>query len=107
MAFSGDRVSGPRRDGMAAMANTVSGVIVLGLDDNTREIRGIPAEKPDVLARLFQQRSQARLIRFDEQAVPGISVADLNPKYWKRFRTVISKAEIDRQGRRRYHESDG
>lgn len=27
--------------------------------------------KPDVLARLFQQRSQSRLIRFEEQAVPG------------------------------------
>jgi hypothetical protein len=26
---------------------------------------------PDVLARLFQQRSQSRLIRFEEQAVSG------------------------------------
>ena len=46
--------------------------------------------KPDVLARLFQQRSQARLIRFDEQTVPGAKVEDLNPKLWSRFRTVIS-----------------
>lgn len=46
--------------------------------------------KPDVLARLFQQRSQARLIRFDEQTVPGTSVNDLNPKLWNQFRTVIS-----------------
>ena len=29
---------------------------------------------PDVLARLFQQRSQSRMIRFDELAVPGSSV---------------------------------
>ena len=46
--------------------------------------------KPDVLARLFQQRSQARLIRFDEQTVPGTSLDDLNPKLWERFRTVLS-----------------
>lgn len=34
---------------------------------------------PDVLARLFQQRSQSRLIRFDEQAVPETSLADAGP----------------------------
>lgn len=33
--------------------------------------------QPDVLARLFQQRSQARLIRFEEQAVPGTTIADV------------------------------
>ena len=161
--FSGNRVIGPHKDGMAdelaAMANTATGIIVLGVDDKTKEIRGIPAEKldiiegwlrsicndsidppldcvirklivpdqqvsektilridvprslfvhkspngyfrrigsskremkPDVLARLFQQRSQARLIRFDEQTVPGTKIDDLNPKLWSRFRTVIS-----------------
>jgi len=157
--FSGSKVIGPHKDGMAdelaAMANTASGIIVLGVDDQTREIQGIPLEKldivegwlrsicndaieppldciirklivpgekmilridvprslfvhkspngyfrrigsskremkPDVLARLFQQRSQVRLIRFDEQTVPGTSLDDLNPKLWNRFRTVIS-----------------
>lgn len=34
---------------------------------------------PDVLARLFQQRSQARLIRFDEQAVSGTSLEQADP----------------------------
>ncbi|MDD4836036.1 MAG: ATP-binding protein [Dethiosulfovibrio sp.] len=164
--FSGNRVSGPHRDGMAdelaAMANTVSGVVVLGVDDRTREIEGIPLEKldlledwirsicndsidppldcvirkvaiadgkggevailridvprslfvhkspngyfrrigsskremrPDVLARLFQQRSQARLIRFDEQVVPGTSLSDLEPDLWNRFRTALSPKE--------------
>lgn len=161
--FRGDKVAGPHRDSMAdelaAMANTVMGVIVLGVDDKTREIQGIPPGKldilegwvrsicndaidppldciirklivtdtqgkeknvlridvprslfvhkspngyfrrigssrremkPDVLARLFQQRSQVRLIRFDEQIVPGTSLEDLNPKLWDRFRTAIS-----------------
>lgn len=161
--FSGNRVTGPHRDGMAdelaAMANTAAGIIVLGVDDKTKEIRGIPLEKldvvegwlrsicndsinppldcvirklsvpdqqggetsilrvdvprslfvhkspngyfrrigsskremtPDVLARLFQQRSQVRLIRFDEQVVPGTSINDLKPLLWNRFRTVIS-----------------
>ncbi len=166
--FSGNKVIGTHKDGMAdelaAMANTASGILVLGVDDKTKEIRGIPLEmldvvedwlrsicndsidppldciirklivpdrqsekiilridvprslfvhkspngyfrrigsskremKPDVLARLFQQRSQARLIRFDEQTVPGTSVNDLNPGLWNRFRTLISP-KVDRE----------
>ena len=163
LEFRGDRVVGPHKDGMAdelaAMANTATGIVVLGVDDKSREILGIPPEKidsveswirsicndsitppldcvlrkllvsagqgdekiilridvprslfvhkspngyfrrigsakremkPDVMARLFQQRSQARLIRFDEQTVPGTSLDDLNPKLWERFRTVLS-----------------
>lgn len=160
--FSGNKVIDPHKDGMAdelaAMANTASGIIVLGVDDKTRNIVGIPPDKldsvegwlrtlcndsidppldcvirklivpnqtdekiilridvprslfvhkspngyflrigsskremkPEILARLFQQRSQARLIRFDEQTVPDTAITDLNPKLWNRFRTVIS-----------------
>ena len=33
---------------------------------------------------------QTRLIRFDEQTVPGTSPDDLNPALWRRFRTVLS-----------------
>ena len=164
--FSGNKVTGPHKDGMAdelsAMANTASGIIILGVDDKTREIVGIPPNKldlvedwvrticndsidppldcvirklmvpdhpagektilridvprslfvhkspngyfrrigsskremkPDVLARMFQQRSQARLIRIDEQTVPGTTLDDLNPKLWNRFRTVLSPKE--------------
>ena len=40
---------------------------------------------PEVLARLFQQRSQARLIRFEEQAVPGTSPSDLDPLLARAF----------------------
>lgn len=46
--------------------------------------------KPDVLARLFQQRSQTRLIRFDEQPLANADPDVLVPSLWKRFRTVIS-----------------
>ena len=161
--FRGDKVVGPHRDGMAdelaAMANTASGIVVLGVDDESREICGVPREKldllegwirslcndsidppldcvirkllvpdgrgepqailrvdvprslfvhkspngyfrrigsskremkPEALARLFQQRSQVRLIRFDEQTVPGAGLSDLDPKLWGRFRTVLS-----------------
>jgi predicted HTH transcriptional regulator len=42
---------------------------------------------PDILARLFQQRSQARLIRFEEQAVPFTSPADLDAELCFRFTT--------------------
>jgi len=60
-------------------------------NDCSRRIGSARREmKPDALARLFQQRSQARLIRFDEQTVPGTSLDDLNPKLWERFRTVLS-----------------
>lgn len=40
---------------------------------------------PDVLARLFQQRSQSRLIRFDEQAVPGTSTEQADPLLIRMF----------------------
>lgn len=40
---------------------------------------------PEVLERKFQQRSQSRLIRFDEQAVPGAQLRDLDADLWERF----------------------
>ena len=161
--FSGDKITGPYRnrmaDELAAMANTHTGVVLLGVDDKSKAIHGIPRGKldivetwlrdicndlveppldciirkmqitvedgrekviirvdvprslfvhqspggyfcrigsskrqmkPDVLARLFQQRSQTRLIRFDEQTVLNAKFSDLTPKLWNRFRTVIS-----------------
>jgi ATP-dependent DNA helicase RecG len=41
--------------------------------------------KPEVLARLFQQRSQARLIRFDEVGVPRSRIDDIDPTLKARF----------------------
>ena len=40
---------------------------------------------PEVLARLFQERSQSRVIRFDEAAVPGTSLEDLDRDLARRF----------------------
>ncbi|MBM3334431.1 putative DNA binding domain-containing protein, partial [Candidatus Sumerlaeota bacterium] len=164
VVFSGDRVKEPSRndlaDDIACMANTADAVLVLGVDDKTREVLGIPHERleaveryvyeicndsinppvvfrtlrmelpdatgmlrpvlkvdiprslfvhespggyfhrqgsskrkmpPDLLARLFQQRSQARLIRFEEQVVPDATVADLEEGLWRRF--VGARAE--------------
>lgn len=157
----GQKVVGPGRDDLAdelaALANASDGVLVLGVDDRTREVVGIPPEalpaveayvrelcndsidppldvrivlmelpdlsgtpravvKVDVprslfvhrspggylrrqgsskrvmrteqLARLLQQRSQARLIRFDEQAVPDTGLDSLSEKLWQRFVTA-------------------
>lgn len=42
---------------------------------------------PEQLARLFQQRSQARLVRYDELPVPGTSLAEFDPSLIDRFRT--------------------
>jgi ATP-dependent DNA helicase RecG len=40
---------------------------------------------PDYLARLFQQRSQTRIIRFDEQPVSNAVLDDLQTDLWQRF----------------------
>ena len=47
--------------------------------------------QPEFLARLFQQRSQARIIRFDEQPVPGATLGDLASELWQRFTTGRSR----------------
>lgn len=41
--------------------------------------------KPEVLMRLFQQRSQSRLIRFDETLVPGSTLEDIDRSLLRRF----------------------
>ncbi|WP_295543617.1 ATP-binding protein [uncultured Thiohalocapsa sp.] len=152
------KVLAPHADGLsdelAAMANAAGGTLVLGIDDKTRAVTGIPLAQmdqveawvtsictdrikppldvvtrhleltgvddsrravivvdiprslwvhegangyfrrvghakrkltPDALARLFQQRSQARIIHFEEQAVPGCSFDDLDALLVRRF----------------------
>jgi predicted HTH transcriptional regulator len=45
---------------------------------------------PDILARLFQQRSQARMIRFDEQSVTVAGRDSLEKSLWEKFKTPLS-----------------
>ena len=163
--FRGTKIAGPNRDELAdelaAFANSNDGVVLLGVDDKTKEVIGIPLERldqveayvreicndsivpplsarilkvelpdpdgvrrpvikievprslfvhqspggyfrrlgsskrkmsPEMLARLFQQRSQARIIRFDEQPVPDTDISSLEEYLWKRF---IPKSEPD------------
>lgn len=158
LQFSGARITGPGRDEfadeLASFANTAEGVVLLGVDDKTKEVNGIPPERleaaetfvrevcndnikppllarivrmelpdstghlkaviridipkslfvhesshgyfhrigsskrkmtPELLQRLFQQRSQARIIRFDEQSVPETTAADLDEDLARRF----------------------
>ncbi len=40
---------------------------------------------PDALARLFQERSQSRIIRFDESVVPATARSDLHDSLTRRF----------------------
>ena len=47
----------------------------------------------EYLARLFQQRSQTRLIRFDEQIVSHAGLDDLQLDFWERFSTPRSRDE--------------
>jgi predicted HTH transcriptional regulator len=168
LEYKGSQVSGPHRnsmaDEMAAMANTANGVLVLGVDDKSRSIVGIPSKTldavetwvrticndlivpplfcrirkipivtdggeekiiiridipkslyvhqspggyfhrigsskrqmaPDVLARLFQQRSQVRIIRFDEQSVTIAPRNCLEKALWEKFKTPLSPDNDD------------
>ncbi|MFZ4535581.1 ATP-binding protein [Propionivibrio sp.] len=161
--FAGGKVRGPSQDALAdelaAFANSVGGVLLLGVEDTSREVLGIPIEHldavelvvrqaceqsikpplapiiermtlpdfagteqpvfrleverslfvhqspggylhrvgsskrpipPDQLARLFQQRSQSRLIRFDETPVTRATLADLDEALWRRFAPMNS-----------------
>ena len=162
--FAGGNIRGPHRDslanGLAAFANSRGGLILLGIDDKSHEIVGIPQERlddvvdfvrdictdliepplshialdrrflpsstgdemaiitvevpcsmfvhkspggyfqrigdskrpmaPEYLARLFQQRSQTRIIYFDEQTVSAARLKDLSPYLWERFHTPRS-----------------
>ena len=45
---------------------------------------------PEMLARLFQQRSQTRLICFDEQVVADAEMDELVPELYSRLRTELS-----------------
>ena len=164
--LAGSRVAAPARDDfadeMAAFANGRGGTIVLGVDDRTRDILGVPLEHldavetwvreicndsikppidaeirklelpdatgrpvpviridvarslfvhrspggyflrigsskrelaPEVLARLFQERSQTRVIRFDESPIPGTSTEQLDPGLTARF--VRDSSNVD------------
>ena len=156
--FRQGRIEGPAKervaDELAAFANGRGGTLVLGVDDQTRQVEGIPIAdldalerwvseicndvikpaldadilklelegtegrlepvlrvdverslfvhkspggyfrrigsskrevSPDALARLFQERSQSRMIRFDESVVPGTSRDDLDYALTHRF----------------------
>ena len=159
VTFRGGRIDGPRRDDLAddlaGIANSRDAVVVLGVDDTTREILGIPVERldaveafvrelcndsitppltmstirmtlpsldgsdravlridvprslfihrsprgyfhrvgsstrqlsPEALGRLMQQRSQSRLIRYDENVVATAALEDLDRGLVERFR---------------------
>ncbi|MDZ4851684.1 MAG: ATP-binding protein [Pirellulaceae bacterium] len=49
---------------------------------------------PEYLGRLMQQRSQARLIRFDEQTVPGTTVNTLAKDLVERYRSELSDPDF-------------
>ena len=170
--MSGSRVTDPKRDDfadeLACMANGRGGTIVLGVDDKSRVVLGIPVERldsvegwareicndsikppldavirkielpdvtgkhvpllridvdrslfvhrspggyfrrigsscremsPELLARLFQERSQSRVIRFDESGVPKTSPEDLDGQLARRF--LREAAHLDERASRK------
>lgn len=166
--LSGSRVTDPKpesvSDELAAMANGRGGSLLLGVEDKTREVLGIPLQQIDdvelwvrqicndtikppldafirklelpnalgenvaiirvdverslfvhrssggyfsrigsskremsseLLARMFQERSQSRVIRFDESTVPRTSIQDLNEGLTLRFTRGASVSDVD------------
>ena len=57
--FSGNRISGPQQDGLAdeiaAFANSYGGMLILGVDNSSREVQGIPINHIDSVERLVKQ----------------------------------------------------
>jgi ATP-dependent DNA helicase RecG len=53
LRYKGNQVNDPHRNSMAdelaAMANTANGVFVLGVDDKSKTVVGIPEDKLDVV----------------------------------------------------------
>ena len=49
-----------------------------------------------MLARLFQQKSQTRIVCFDEQVVASADMSVLKPELFNRFRTELSDADTER-----------
>ena len=179
VVLSGDRVTSPHRnefaDELAAFANSRGGILVLGVDDATREVLGIPLEGLDAveawvkeicndsvdpalhvdirklelpdaagrlvavicidiarslfvhkspggyfrrigsskremaaefLARLFQERSQSRAIRFDESVVPRTSPEHLDEELTRRFLREDAELTEDTLGKLRIVAAD-
>ena len=46
--------------------------------------------KTDLLTRLIQQRSQSRVIYFDEHVVPEAKTEDVDAELWQKFKTPLS-----------------
>ena len=83
IVLSGDRVRSPDRhdlaDELAAMANTHGGTVVLGVDDRTREILGIPLDdqvtealhfvRRNMLVRATKELARSERPQFSERAV--------------------------------------
>jgi predicted HTH transcriptional regulator len=57
---------------------------------NSVNINELLKMSPEELERLFQQRTQSRLIRFDEQTLMNASLDDMDEKLWERFKTPLS-----------------
>lgn len=165
---AGQKVKNPARndvaDELAAMANARGGLLVLGVDDKTRDVVGVPLDRlgavetwireicndaidppitpsitavelpgsdgslvaaicvelerglfvhrspggfytrigsskrrmsSELLGRLYQARSQSRMVRFDESPVPGAGVDALDPELAARFLRPIGDEEDD------------
>ena len=57
---------------------------------------------PEALARLFQQKSQTRIVCFDEQVMADAEVSELQPALYRAYRTSLSSPD-DQEFLRKMH----
>ena len=103
--FRDGTLSGPRRDELAdelaAMANTAGGVCVLGVDDKSREIEGVPIDRLDAVEQLAREEFAQNLGKADFFLVGEVAGSDDDAQ---RYRDVLGRnlnATLDIGGSRR------
>ena len=59
VSFRGNKITVPKRDDLAdeltAFGNSFDGVLLLGVDDKTRDVEGIPLDKLDIVETLVRE----------------------------------------------------
>ncbi len=80
--FAGEKISGPKRDDLAdelaAFANGSGGVLLLGVDDKTREVLGIPVDRLDMVEALVREVCEDSIKPSGTPAIERINLPDNN-----------------------------
>ena len=80
--FSGSKISGPDRkdlaDELAAFANSYGGTLLLGVDDKTREVLGIPLDRLDMVETMVRDVCEDSIKPACDYMIRRINLPDSN-----------------------------